>query len=723
MNKTLLIAFLCLLILSCSSQESAETQASNVLTLKSKEYEQPVAKKVPHELSAHGHTRIDNYYWMRDDERAAPQVLSHLKAENAYTNAVMSSLGNLENTLFEEITGRLDKDLSDVPFFSNGYWYYKTYSGEQEYGVQYRKKGSLDAEEELLFDENVLSQNHDYFNLINGEASPNNKMYSFVVDVEGRRNYTLFIYSTEGDGKLIDTIENVTSSYEWGGDSQHIYYMTRDPQTLLANKVWRHELGSENNEDVLVYEEKDSTFYTWLYKSTDRSTIFIAHSHTDKTSASMLDASDPDAKPLLFQPIESDVEYWVDRKDDWYYIETNLEAKNYRIVRVKVNDFEDQEKWEEVIPHDENKLIDSYSVFDRHLVFTRLESGRQKAYIRDLEHNLTTPIIFSDGVYQVNFESNRDPSNAYVRFSYFSPTTPESIIDVDLESLKQTVQKQDRVLGGFESDNYQSEFIKVTARDGVEVPVTIYYRKDKFNKDGTNPLYQFGYGSYGITIEPNFVPQNISLLDRGFVIAIAHVRGSQKLGRQWYEDGKLKNKMNTFYDFIDVTQSLTAQGYADKEKVFAYGGSAGGLLMGAIVNISPELYKGVAAAVPFVDVVTTMSDETLPLTANEWTEWGNPILDESEYHYMLSYSPYDNVAPREYPHMLVTAGLHDSQVGYFEASKWVAKLREFNTSDSVILLDTDLQAGHSGASGRFARYREYSRRFAFFCTLVDACEK
>lgn len=723
MNKKILIALCSMTLFSCSHPETTAPQDTNPLKQKASELVAPVAKKVPFEMTAHGDTRIDNYYWMRDDDRQSPEVIAHLEAENEYTIGVMTPVADIESGLFEELTGRLEKDKSDVPYYKNGYWYYRTFSGDQEYAVRYRKEGSLDAEAELVYDANELAKGHEYFQLRSGEASPDNKMYSFAVDTQGRRGYDIYVYSLEGEKSLLTEIKDTTGNYEWASDSKYIYYMTRDPQTLLGNKVWRHELGTDQSEDELVYEETDTTYYTWLYKSTDRSTIFIAHSHYERSSVSMLDASNPEAQPVRFHPLDNDFEYWVDKKGDSFYIRTNEGAKNYRLMRASIADYTDKTSWEELVPHRDDALIESYDLFDDHFVYVLLERGKTKIFISDINHQQPQLISFNDDIYQAYPYANLEPSNTYVRFHYSSPTTPLSTIDVDLSTLEATVQKQDKVLGGFDSSNYEAEFIYITARDGVQVPVTIVFRKDKFKKDGSNPIYQFGYGSYGITIDPNFVPANISLLDRGFVVAIAHIRGSQKLGRDWYDDGKLGNKKNTFYDFVDVTKGLVAQGYGDKDNVFAYGGSAGGLLMGAVANMEPKLYKGIAAAVPFVDVVTTISDETLPLTSNEWAEWGNPITDKTAYDYMLSYSPYDNVDAKDYPHMLVTAGLHDSQVGYFEASKWVAKLREYSTSDNLILLKTDMDAGHSGASGRFARYESTARRIAFFCSLAKACEK
>ena len=698
---------------------------SHIFAEQAKRLTPPSAKKVPHPLVAHGHTRTDNYYWLRDDSRQDPKVLAYLEAENTYTEQLLSPVAVLEKQLFAELAGRLQQDDERVPYFENGYWYYQRFHGKQEYPIEYRKKGSLNATEELLYDGNQLASGFAYFDISSTEVSPNNALLAYGFDTVGRRSYDIRIQSihTNADApQLAETLVDTTGNFVWGNDNQSLYYMTRNPQTLLANKVWRHKLGTEQQQDTLIYEETDSTFYTYLYPSSDKSRIFIAHDHTHKKGVSVLDANDPDSMPTLFTDLKDHREYEVDKQGDWYYIKTNWQAKDYRLMRVQAGKQADLTQWQELIPHTPNVQLTDYALFDQHLVYLRKAQGKQQVFLSDIQHQAPQAVAFNDDIYHAYLYFNREASNSYVRFYYNSPTTPGSVVDIDLKTGQRTVQKQDTVKGGFDAQQYQAEFVFLPARDGKQIPVTLVYRKDSFAKDGSNPLLQRGYGSYGVNIKPNFREAYLSLLDRGFVIATAHVRGSDMLGQQWYEDGRLNRKKNTFYDFIDVTKGLIAQGYADPARIYATGGSAGGLLMGAVANMAPELYHGIIAEVAFVDVVTTISDESLPLTSNEWAEWGNPITDKLAYDYMLSYSPYDNVRAKPYPNLLLTASLHDSQVGYFEPAKWTAKLRDMVTGNNVIMLNTNMDAGHAGASGRFKRFKEVARQYAFICTLANACE-
>jgi oligopeptidase B len=504
----------------------------------------------------------------------------------------------------------------------------------------------------------------------------------------------------------------------WANDNKTVYYIKKDPQTLLGSQVFRHTLGTPQADDQLIYEEKNKAYYTGLSKSKDGSSIFIWHSSTEASGASVIDANDPKAMPKRFIKREEGHEYSISKMNDWFYIKTNWQANNFRLMKVNQQNLGDKRLWQEVIPANDAIKLEDYVLFNDHLVYQQRQQGISQLTIQQLSTGKKHALSFNDPAYTLYLYGNNEVSNNALRLYYASFTTPATHYDIDLTTFAKTTLKQTKVLGNFDSNDYASERIFVEARDGKQVPVSIVYRKDSFNKDGSNPLYQYGYGSYGATIDPYFSVSRLSLLDRGFVYAIAHIRGSEMLGRPWYEDGKKLTKMNTFTDFIDVTRSLTAQGYGDKDNVFAAGGSAGGLLMGAVINIAPELYKGIAAAVPFVDVVTTMLDESIPLTTNEFKEWGNP-KDKAYYEYMKTYSPYDQVKAQDYPNILVTTGLHDSQVQYFEPMKWVAKLREYKTDNNLLVFKTDMEAGHGGASGRFKRIHDTALEYSFFIDLLN----
>ena len=676
----------------------------------------PVAKKVPHDMTAHGVTRTDNYYWMRDDSRTDKEILAHLEKENAYVESVLSPLKEARETLYNELVSRIEKDDSTVPAFSNGYWYYTSYSGENEYPI-YLRKQQLDSEPEVLLDANVMSEGHDYFSIGDYEVSSNNNLIAYSVDTLSRRIYTINVKKLSDGERLPDVLEGTSGQIVWANDNLHLFYVKKDPQTLLGYQVYRHKLGTQQSEDVLMYEETDPTFYTFIGKSKDDEDIYIYHSHTDKSGLTLIDANNPTADTKVFLPIEDGQEYSVAKLGDTYFVLTNIDAKNFKVMKAPANATDDVSKWEEMVAHRPDVFIQSMEVMNNHLVVKEKENGM----LRLVVHNLTTGeqkvIPTQDPIYGAYFTGNTQLDTNKLRLYYSSLTTPASIIDINLDTFETQVMKQTKVSDTFSSDIYASERVMIDARDGTQVPVSLVYRKDKFKKNGTNPLYQYAYGSYGATIEPTFRSSWVSLLDRGFVVAIAHIRGGQMLGRDWYEDGKMHQKVNTFYDFIDVTKGLVAKNYADESRVFAMGGSAGGLLMGAIVNMAPELYKGVSAHVPFVDVVTTMSDASIPLTTGEYTEWGNPA-NKDEFETMLAYSPYDQVEAKAYPHMLVTTGLHDSQVQYFEPMKWVAKLREMKTDDNLLLFKTDMEAGHGGASGRFKRFESTALEYAFVMHLA-----
>ena len=562
-----------------------------------------------------------------------------------------------------------------------------------------------------------MSEGHDYFSIGSYAVSSNNKLLAYSEDTLSRRIYTVYVKSLESEEKLDDVLEGTSGSVVWANDDTHLFYVKKDPQTLLGYQVYRHKLGTSQSEDVLVYEESDPTFYTYISKSKDDSVIYIHHDNTEKTGVTLIDANNPTSQTKVFLPIEDGQEYSVAKASDGYFVLTNIGAKNFRVMKAPLDATNDVSKWQEVIAHRPDVFLQSIEVMNNHLVVKEKENGMLRLVVHNLTTNEEKVIPTQDPIYGAYFNANPEMDTNKLRIYYSSLTTPGSIIDINLDTLESEVMKQTRVSDTFDSSLYASERVMIEARDGTSVPVSIVYRKDKFKKDGTNPLYQYAYGSYGSTVDPTFRSSWLSLIDRGFVVAIAHIRGGQMLGREWYEDGKMHQKINTFTDFIDVSKGLMAKQYADKDRVFAMGGSAGGLLMGAIVNMAPELYQGVSAHVPFVDVVTTMSDASIPLTTGEYTEWGNPA-NKAEFDYMLSYSPYDQIEAKDYPHMLVTTGLHDSQVQYFEPMKWVAKLREYKTDENLLLFKTDMEAGHGGASGRFKRFESTALEYVFVLHLA-----
>ncbi|MCL1127419.1 S9 family peptidase [Shewanella surugensis] len=684
----------------------------------------PSAEKIPHVMEDHGHIRTDNYYWMRDDKRQDKKVIAYLNAENEYKDSQFKAYEPLQKSLFKELTNRLDKDESSVPYLWHGQWYYQRYQTGSEYPIIARKN-SLDSHEVILLDVNERADGNDFYGLGELSVSPNGQLLAFTEDTLSRRIYTVIIKNLKNNQYLQDRIEGIDGNIVWANDNQHIFYIAKDPQTLLGFQVFRHKLGTMQAEDVLVFEEKDDTFYLELDKTLDESLITLSHDSTITSEISILDANQPLSTFTPMLPRKEGHEYTFKKLKDTFYILTNWQAKNYRLMKVPASQANNQEAWQEVIAHDNNVLIEDYLVLEDYLVIQTRENGLNHIHIFPFNEQPAFELSFDDAAYVASLDANSQQASNKLRVSYSSPNTPESIFEYTLSSANdealtttRLLLKQENILGGFKTSAYKTERLFITARDGEQVPVTLVYRKDKFNKDGKNPLYQYGYGAYGYTIEPHFKSSIISLLDRGFVYATAHVRGSDMLGRAWYDEGRMLNKQNSFNDFIDITQTLTDRGYADKNKVVASGGSAGGLLMGAVLNQAPERYFAVASHVPFVDVVTTMQDESIPLTTNEYDEWGNPS-NPAYYEYMLSYSPYDQIKAQNYPHLLVTTGLHDSQVQYFEPAKWVAKLREYKTDDNLLLFETDMEAGHGGKSGRYRRYQDTAKEYAFFLGLLD----
>ncbi|MGA4607896.1 S9 family peptidase [Pseudoalteromonas maricaloris] len=715
--KFTLVAASLVAVLGCQEAPSQHTKSEATIE-QTAAITAPVAEKIPHKTTIHGQELVDNYHWLRDDTRSDEKVLSHLTKENAYTDSKLVNTEQLQQTLFDEIKNKVVKDDRSVPVLNGSYYYFSATEGDKEYFTYYRSEHQDGKNAEAIFDANIRAEGQNYYGVGGLSISTNENLLAFAEDTLSRRIYTIRIKDLTTGKLLDDTIEGASGPIVWANDNKTIYYIKKDPVTLLGYQVFRHTLGTAQSTDELIYEEKDNSYYTYISKSKDKSKIYIHHSSTEASGVSLLDADNARATPERFIPRESGHEYSIAKLGDWYYIHTNKDAVNFKLMRVKASDARDISKWQTVVPHNADAKLDSFELFNQHLVYETRENGLSQITVLNLDNNESKRLTFNDPAYAVYLTSNENLDANAVRIGYQSMTTPASVYDVDLASLDKTLLKQDKVLGDFAPENYQSERIFITARDGIKVPVSIVYRKDKFKQDGSNPLLQYGYGSYGSNVEPTFSISRLSLLDRGFVYAIAHIRGSETLGRPWYDNGKKLNKKNTFNDFVDVTKALVEQKYGDASRIYARGGSAGGLLMGAVINQAPELYDGVHAAVPFVDVINTMLDETLPLTTNEYDEWGNPN-EKTYFDYMLSYSPYDQVKAQAYPNLLVTTGLHDSQVQYFEPAKWVAKLREYKTDDNLLLLKTDMEAGHGGASGRFKRIHDVALSYSFFIALAE----
>jgi oligopeptidase B len=671
----------------------------------------PAAAMKPFEVKSPNGTRIDEYYWLRDDTRKDPEMLAYLTAENAYKDAMLAPVRPLEEKVYGEIIARLKQDDASVPYRDRGHWYYWRYETGKEYPVHARKAGSLDAPEQVLVDENELAKGHDFFDLGELEVSPDNRILAYAEDTVGRRQFTLRFKDLATGKLLADVITNAEGNVVWTADSRSVLYVEKDPQTLLGRKVRRHVLGTDPKEDPVVYEEHDESFYLGVDKSKDGRYLYIGLQSTVSTEQHYARADDPKLEFSVILPRERDHEYQADHFDGRWIIRTNWQAPNFRLMEATVGESLDRARWRELVAHRTDAFVDDFSVFRGFLAIEERLGGLRKVRIRPWEGGKDFYIASDEPAYVTGLGDNEEVDSDKVRYVYTSLTTPATTYDFDVKTGERVLLKQQPVLGGFDAKNYATEYVWAPARDGEKVPVALVYRKG-FRKDGSSPLLQYAYGSYGSSTDPAFSLPVISLLDRGFVYAIAQIRGGQELGRRWYDAGRLLHKKNTFNDFVDVTRFLVKEGYADPKRVFARGGSAGGLLMGAVVNQAPQDYKAIVAHVPFVDVVTTMLDESIPLTTNEYDEWGNPA-EKKYYDYMLSYSPYDNVSEQAYPAMLVTTGLWDSQVQYFEPAKWVAKLRRLKTDDNVLLFRVNMEAGHGGKSGRFQAYRERAEEYAF----------
>lgn len=672
----------------------------------------PIAEQRPFTVTSPFGNREDPWYWLRDDERKDAAMISYLEAENAFLRANMAPHRQLEQRLYDEIIARIKQDDASVPQRRNGYWYYTRYETGKQYPIYARRKGSLDAPEEIVIDGNLRAAGHDFYQLAALEVSVDGRWAAIAEDTVGRRQYEVRIKDLTSGEFLPEVLVNVEADLAWANDHRTLLYIRKDPQTLLGNRVYRHERGADPSKDVLVYEQDDESFYLGLTKSKSDRYIFIAAQSTVSSEYRFADASDPNLGFRVALPRERDHEYQLEDLGDRFIIRTNWKASNFRIVEVPKDSVGDRTKWKDVIPHRSDAFIGDFEAFDRFLAVSERSGGLQKLRIRGWDGGRDFLLDAADPAFTMALGNNTESTTTLLRYVYASPTTPPTTYDYDMASGERKLLKQEPVLGGFDAARYVAEFRFATARDGTRVPVTLLYRRGT-RLDGTAPVYQYAYGSYGLSTEPSFRSTVLSLVDRGFVYAIAHIRGGQEMGRAWYDAGRLQNKKNTFNDFIDVTRYLVAEKVADPRRVFAMGGSAGGLLMGAIANLAPNDYRGLVAHVPFVDVVTTMLDESIPLTTNEFDEWGNPGKDRAAYDYMLSYSPYDQVKAQKYPAMLVTSGLWDSQVQYWEPTKWVAKLRSLKTDDNVLLLRTNMEAGHGGKSGRFERYREIAEEYAF----------
>lgn len=677
----------------------------------------PVAEKHEHIREIHGDKVNDPYYWMIDyfkKGKDSTKVVDYLKAENTYWEGMMKDTEPFREKLFLEMKARIKEKDESVPVFKNGYYYYSRTEAGKQYFKYCRKKGSLTAPEEILLDVDKMAEGHPYYAASGFSISPDNTKMIYGVDDVSRRQYKLFLKDLS-TGKTTDLgIKNTTGSATWANDNKTIFYTAKNPETLLTEKIFRHTLGTDSTKDVLVYEEKDKTNYIGVGKTKNNKFILIDSRATTSSETRYLDANDPNGNFKIFQPRIKDVLYDVTSLEDKFLVITNKDALNFKVVETPLNKT-GVENWKDFIPHRNDVLMEDISAFKNYLVFSERQNGLSQLVIYDRKTGKKEFLKFDEPVYTVYPSGNPEYNTDNFRFGYTSMITPSSQYEQDLKTGKRTLLKQQEVLGGYNKENYTTERHFATAKDGTKIPISIVYKKG-FKKDGNNPLLLYAYGSYGSSMDATFSSTRLSLLDRGFAFAIAHIRGGQEMGRQWYEDGKMMKKKNTFTDFIDSGEYLVKEKYTSPKHLYAQGGSAGGLLMGAIANMSPNLWNGIISQVPFVDVVNTMLDTSIPLTTNEYDEWGNPNNKEA-YFYMKSYSPYENIEKKNYPNLLVTTGLHDSQVQYFEPAKWVAKLRDMKTDKNVLLLKTDMAYGHGGASGRFDYLKDVALVYAFMFKL------
>jgi len=684
----------------------------------------PTAEKQTHITAIHGLQLEDDYFWMRlsDEQKEAAEpdeqtakVVDYLNRENDYTKEVMNGTEAFQENLFNEIVGRIKQDDQSVPLLDNGYYYYSRYEEGKEYAIYCRKLGSLEAEEQVMLNVNEMAEGFNYYAVGGQSVSTNNNLLAFSVDTVSRREYTLQFKDLTTGEVLADRIPGTTGGATWANDNKTVYYSKKDPITLRSSRIFKHILGTDASADVLVFEEADETFSCGIGKSKSEQYLMIASYSTVSNEWRYLDANTPNGEWKIIQPRERNLEYSCSHYGEHFYITTNRDAKNFKLVRTPIH-ATTYENWEDVLPHRDETLLEGVDIFKDYLVVSERTEGLNQIRVKRWDDAEDYYIQFPDPAYSAYVGANPDFDTKQLRYGYNSMTTPSSVFEMDMVSQATNLLKQQEVLGGsFDPANYESERVMVEARDGTKVPVSIVSRKG-VKKDGNNPFLLYAYGSYGYSMDAGFSSTRLSLLDRGFVYAIAHIRGGQEMGRDWYEDGKMFNKKNTFTDFVDCGQAMVDLGYTSPQHLYAMGGSAGGLLMGAVINMAPALFNGVIAAVPFVDVINTMLDESIPLTTGEFDEWGNPKNKDS-FDYMMSYSPYDNVTAQDYPHMLVTTGYWDSQVQYWEPAKWVAKLRDTKTGENLLVMDCNMETGHGGASGRFKRLRETAMEYAFFMML------
>jgi oligopeptidase B len=679
----------------------------------------PIAEKKEHVRTIHGDSVNDPYYWMYDFFGKGPdsqKVVDYLKAENAYLKSKMAKTETLQSELYNEMKGRIKEKDESVPYLKNGYFYYTRTEDKQQYYKLCRRKDSMNAPEEVLLDVDSLAAGKDYFAVSGVEISEDNKLMAYGVDEVSRRQYTIHVKNLETGKLLSDKIENTEGDPVWANDNKTLFYTAKHPVTLLSERIYRHSLGTVSAKDVLVYKEEDNTNYIGVYKSKNGKWIWIYSAATLSSELRLIDADIPNSEFKVFQPRMKDVLYEVAALEDRFIIKTNENAVNFKLMECPISATE-KANWKDYQAHDAKVLIEGMNEFKNHLVLEQRRNGLTELKIKNLTSGAEHSIAFDEATYDAGISQNEEYGSKTLRFRYTSMLTPSSVYDYDMDSSERTLKKQQEVIGGYDKTQYVSERLYATARDGVKIPISIVYKKG-FKKDGQSPLLEYAYGSYGLSMDASFSSTRLSLLDRGFAYAIVHIRGGQEMGRQWYLDGKLMKKMNTFTDFVDCGKYLIDQNYTSAAHLYGNGGSAGGLLMGVVANLASSQYHGIIADVPFVDVINTMLDENIPLTTNEYDEWGNPN-EKAAYDYMKSYSPYENIEAKAYPNMLVTTGLHDSQVQYFEPAKWVAKLRQMKTDDNVLLLKTNMEFGHGGASGRFDYLKDIALRYAFLMALEE----
>lgn len=718
MKKLLPLVAIVMTALSCNTK----TTEKNMTYKWPANVTPPVCEIKPIILTAHGDSRIDNYYWLNDYFKKGPdstKVVDYLKAENAYYDTMMSGTKTLQEQLYTEMKARIKEKDESVPYFKRGYFYYSRLAEGKDYFVFCRKKENLNAAEEVLLDVNAMAEGHNYFSATGFAVSMDNKLLAYGVDTLSRREYTIHIKNLETGETYPDAVVDTEGDPVWANNNKTIFYTAKNPVTLLSEKIKMHTLGTAAAMDKLVYEEKDPSNYISIEKTKSDKYILITSKGTLSSEVRWIDAGKPGDPFAVFQPRMKEVLYDVDHAGNHFYIKTNLNAKNFRVVTC-AEDKKGSANWKDLVPHNDSVLINGFELFKNFMAVSERANGLTQLHIINLKNNSSYYLAFDEPAYTAGIGTNAAYDTDTLRYNYTSLTTPVSVYDYNMVSKEKKLMKQQEVVGDFNSSNYTTERLFATAKDGTKIPVSVVY-KNGFNKDGNAPLLLYAYGSYGSSMDASFSSVRLSLLDRGFAFAIAHIRGGEEMGRYWYEDGKMMKKKNTFTDFIDCAEYLLANKFTGTKHLYINGGSAGGLLMGAVVNMRPDLWNGVIAAVPFVDVITTMSDASIPLTTNEYDEWGNPANKES-YEYMKSYSPYDNIEKKAYPNMLVTTGLHDSQVQYFEPAKWVAKLRAMKTDNNKIFLYTNMDAGHGGASGRFKPLKDKAREYAFFLTLEGMAE-